>query len=225
MLSEDTPLFSISRIQHFYYCKRQWGLIELEQQWQENYFTAEGNIIHENADDPFFREKRKDVIITRAVPVQSQWLRLTGVCDVIEWHLQDKGDIGIPLEGYDGLWWPLVIEYKRGKQKKDRSDAVQLCAQCMALEEMLDIKLFEAAFYYYQERGRVVLELTDDLREETTATAKEMYEIYASKETPKAKDMKRCHACSLKNLCMPRLTARKKDVRAYIDRALSGEGS
>lgn len=223
MNMESDYYFPISRIQHFYYCKRQWGLIELEQQWEDNYYTAEGNVVHENADDPFFREKRNDVIITRSVRVQSHKLCLSGICDVIEWQKQQEGDVGVSLEGQEGLWWPLVIEYKRGKRKNERSDAVQLCAQCMALEEMLGIKLFEAAFYYYQERGRVTLDLSDELRQETIDTAKEMFRIYESKETPKAKDMKRCQACSLKEICMPRLTARRKDVHAYIKRALAGD--
>lgn len=224
-MAEESLFFAISRIQHFYFCKRQWGLIEIEQQWQDNYFTADGQVIHENADDPFFQEKRHGVIITRSVPVQSKHLRLAGICDVVEWHRQQEGDIGVLLDGREGKWWPLVIEYKRGKRKKERCDEIQLCAQCMALEEMLKIKLFEAALYYHQEHGRVTVELTDDLRQETVDTAKEMYQIYSSQETPKAKDMKRCHSCSLKNLCLPRLTARKKNVRAYIKRILTGDGA
>ena len=46
--SEDDFL-SLSGIQHFMFCRRQWALIDLEQQWQENVSTVEGDIFHANA--------------------------------------------------------------------------------------------------------------------------------------------------------------------------------
>ena len=51
----------LSGIQHFYFCKRQWALIHIEQQWAENQATMEGNYLHARVDDPFFRENRKNV--------------------------------------------------------------------------------------------------------------------------------------------------------------------
>ncbi|RJQ41529.1 MAG: Dna2/Cas4 domain-containing protein, partial [Anaerolineaceae bacterium] len=44
MKSEYTAdeLLPLSGIQHFYFCRRQWALIHVERQWQENLFTAEG---------------------------------------------------------------------------------------------------------------------------------------------------------------------------------------
>ena len=45
--SEDDFL-SLSGIQHFMFCRRQWALIDLEQQWQENVSTVEGDIFHAN---------------------------------------------------------------------------------------------------------------------------------------------------------------------------------
>ncbi len=69
----------LSGIQHFYFCKRQWALIHIEQQWAENQATMEGNYLHARVDDPFFRENRKNVIISRAVPVSSSVLGLSGI--------------------------------------------------------------------------------------------------------------------------------------------------
>lgn len=34
----------MSGIQHFCFCRRQWALIHLEQQWAENLRTAEGHL-------------------------------------------------------------------------------------------------------------------------------------------------------------------------------------
>ena len=40
----------LSGIQHFTFCKRQWALIHIENQWSENIRTIEGNI-YEKAHD------------------------------------------------------------------------------------------------------------------------------------------------------------------------------
>ena len=81
----------LSGIQHFVFCRRQWALIHVERQWQENALTAEGRILHRRADDPFFTEKRKDVIIARSVPVSSPQFGLSGVCDVVEFTAAPAG--------------------------------------------------------------------------------------------------------------------------------------
>ncbi len=68
MYSEDDYL-QLSGIQHFAFCRRQWALIHIEQQWSENYRTVDGSIMHENVHDADFREKRGDLVITRAMAV------------------------------------------------------------------------------------------------------------------------------------------------------------
>ena len=77
-------LLPLSGIQHFLFCRRQWALIHVERQWQENALTAEGKIMHQRVDDPFFTETRKGVITARSVPDASYRLGLSGVCDVVE---------------------------------------------------------------------------------------------------------------------------------------------
>ena len=39
----------LSGIQHFCFCRRQWALIHLEQQWAENRRTVEGQLDHRPA--------------------------------------------------------------------------------------------------------------------------------------------------------------------------------
>ena len=53
----DDQLLSISGIQHFVFCRRQWALIHIEQQWEENLLTVSGNIMHEHAHDNASSEK------------------------------------------------------------------------------------------------------------------------------------------------------------------------
>src|SRR5690606_34221493 len=130
MTIEYSPeeMLSLSGIQHFLFCRRQWALIHVEQQWQENMLTVDGRILHNRVDDPFFTEKRKGVIIARSVPVASPSLGLSGICDVVEFTHSTQG---VHLAGHAGTFLPAPVEYKRGKQKQGQSDEAQLCAQAI----------------------------------------------------------------------------------------------
>ena len=67
---EDDYLL-LSGIQHFAFCRRQWALIHIEQQWEENIRTFEGRVLHENAHNSELREKRGDVLTIRAIDRKS----------------------------------------------------------------------------------------------------------------------------------------------------------
>ncbi len=45
MYEEDDYLM-LSGLQHFAYCRRQWALIHIEQQWAENERTVDGQLFH-----------------------------------------------------------------------------------------------------------------------------------------------------------------------------------
>ncbi len=60
--SEDDYL-QLSGIQHFAFCRWQWALIHVENQWEENRRTTEGALLHERAHDPRAREKRGGMIV------------------------------------------------------------------------------------------------------------------------------------------------------------------
>lgn len=107
----------ISGLQHFRFCRRQWALIHIEQQWAENVRTVEGNFLHERAHNEQLRESRGDLLIVRGLRVQSLTLGLTGQCDVVEFRRDDAH--GVPLAGKHGLWLPYPVEYKRGAPKQD----------------------------------------------------------------------------------------------------------
>src|SRR3970040_2442442 len=102
MTSEYTPdeLLPLSGIQHFLFCRRQWALIHIERQWQENALTVEGKIMHKRGGDAFFSETRKGIITARAVPIASYRLGLSGVCDVVEFTSSPDG---VQLPGHTGL--------------------------------------------------------------------------------------------------------------------------
>lgn len=212
MYSEDSYLM-LSGIQHFYFCKRQWALIHIEQQWQENIHTSEGNILHKKVDDPFIKEKRKDIIISRSVPISSSKLGLSGVIDLVEFR---KNDTGVKIEGKSGYWMPRIVEYKKGKPKRDKRDIVQVVAQNICLEDYYDYKIDYAELYYFSVNKREEVHIDDDLRKKVFELSEEMHEMYEQSITPKAEYFKNCTLCSLYDLCMPRLTKKKKSVQNYI---------
>ena len=203
----------LSGIQHFIFCRRQWALIHVERQWQENALTAEGRIMHHRADDPFFTEKRKDVVIARSAPVFSPALGLTGVCDVVEFTLAPQG---VQLPGREGRYLAAPIEYKRGKAKPDHSDEAQLCAQAMCLEAMLAIPIPRGFLYYGQTRRRVPVDLTNDLRQLVQKAAREMHDYFDRGYTPRVKPFKGCRSCSLADICLPQLQNKVMPASAYI---------
>ena len=169
--------------------------------------------MHHRVDDPFFTEKRKDVIIARSVPVSSPALGLTGVCDVVEFTLSPEG---VQLPGREGRYLAAPVEYKRGKAKPDQSDEAQLCAQAMCLEAMLAISIPVGYLYYGQTRRRVPVELTDGLRELVQKAAREMHGYFDRGYTPRVKPFKGCRSCSLADVCLPQLQDKIVAASAYI---------
>ena len=219
MIYSEDDFLQLSGLQHFKFCRRQWALIHVENQWAENSRTTDGAILHENAHNGGFAESRGDLLITRDMRIFSQTLGVSGACDVLEFH---RGKIGIPLKGREGLWQPYPVEYKRGKPKENTADALQLCGQAMCLEEMLCCDIREGALFYGQTRRRVPVSLSDTLRERVRAALEEMHALYRRGHTPLVKHSKGCGACSLKALCLPALT-RAGSAARYLAEAIGGE--
>lgn len=218
MYSEDEYLM-LSGLQHFIFCRRQWALIHIEQQWEDNYRTADGEIMHSNVHDETFHEKRGEVIITRAMAVSSSELGLSGECDVVEFH---KDNSGIDIFGYEGKYSVIPVEYKRGSPKENLSDPVQLAAQAMCLEEMLCCSIPYGYLFYGETRRRQKVQINDELRQTVKNAAEEMHELYQRNYTPKVRKSRSCNACSLKNICLPFLNA-DKSAQDHVRKMLKGE--
>lgn len=216
MIYREEDFLQLSGLQHFKFCRRQWGLIHIEQQWAENYRTTDGAILHENAHDGNFSESRGDLLITRDMRVFSPTLGVSGACDVLEFH---RGDSGIPLNGREGLWQPFPVEYKRGRPKEHTADALQLCGQAMCLEEMLCCDIPCGALYYGEIRRRQPVVFTEELRQEVQSLLQDMHALYRRGHTPMVKPGKGCNACSLKEICLPKLMKRKS-VAEYLHREM-----
>ncbi|MGN0969041.1 MAG: CRISPR-associated protein Cas4 [Oscillospiraceae bacterium] len=199
---KEEDYLQLSGLQHFKFYRRQWALIHIENQWAENWRTADGAIMHEKAHDSESKERRGDLLITRDMHVFSPTLGISGACDVVEFR---RSEDGVPLHGQEGLYQPFPVEYKRGSPRGDTSNALQLCAQAMCLEEMLCCEIPEGALYYGETRRRETVKLTRELRQEVRTCLMEMHALYERGHTPRVKSTKTCNACSLKELCLPKL--------------------
>lgn len=216
MYEEDDYLM-LSGLQHFAYCRRQWAIIHIEQQWAENERTIDGELFHKKAHDAGATEKRKDVIITRGLHVKSASLGVSGICDVVEFHRSEQG---ISLFSFEGRWLPYPVEYKRGEPKENNADELQLCAQAMCMEEMLLCDIPCGSLFYGKNRRRTSVEFTNELRGQVKNMLSEMHDLWKKGYTPKVKPNKGCNACSLKEVCVPRLT-KTKTVSSYIEENLT----
>lgn len=206
----------LSGLQHFAFCRRQWALIHIENQWAENLRTVEGDLFHQRAHDEKQRERRGDVLTLRGLSVFFYTLGLSGTCDVMEFHADPAG---VPLQGEEGLWQPYPVEYKRGVPKEHDADELQLCAQAMCLEEMLCCDIPEGALFYGETRRRTVVSFSSELRRSVQSLTEEMHQLYRRNYTPKVKPTKSCNACSLNALCLPGML-RKPPVSEYLRKAM-----
>jgi CRISPR-associated exonuclease Cas4 len=221
VFAED-DLLPLSALQHLIFCERQCALIHLEGIWVENPLTVEGGHLHERVDQGE-GESRGDLRITRALPLHSFRLGLTGKADTVEFHRLDEGreegpkePAGVVFPGLPGRWRPFPIEYKRGKPKAHRADEVQLCAQALCLEEMLAVPVPAGALFYGLTRHRLDVVFDEELRRLTEEAAARLHALIASGVTPRPVREPKCDSCSLLEVCMPASPA--ASARGYLDR-------
>jgi CRISPR-associated exonuclease Cas4 len=218
MIYDEEDYLLLSGIQHFAFCRRQWALIHIEEQWRENLRTVEGQILHEKAHDDKISERRNGLLITRGMPVASRKLGITGACDVVEFHRDNEG---IELFAQQGRYRPIPVEYKRGEPKKDHCDALQLCAQAMCMEEMLACDIPRGFLFYGETKHRLGVEFDTELRLEVQQMTEQMHDLFRRRHTPKVKTGNFCKACSMNELCLPKL-CKVQSVSRYIDGKLGG---
>ena len=215
----DSSMLQLSGIQHYTLCPRQWALIHIDQYWEDNHLTTEGELLHKNVDNPFLRETNgTDILTLRGLRISSPILGLTGIADAVEIHPfpgapSKKADL---LESH--LFTALPIEYKRGNRKVNDCDRVQVTAQAMILEEMWNINIHQGAVFYWQERHREYFDLTESLRDKVIIAAKEMQTLFERKTLPLPENETNCRSCSLYDRCLPKLAYRSAD--SYIKQSL-----
>ena len=224
----DGELVMISALQHDLFCRRQCALIHIEGLWQENYLTASGRVLHERVDK-IAAETRRNVHIATSLRLISQRLGVMGVADMVEFHRVDRPQdgngrmIAAQLPKREGWWRPFPVEYKRGVPKAHRADEVQLCAQAMCLEEMLNVAISEGALFYGEQRRRMAVVFGGDLRALTESVVADVHDLLRSGITPPPVRGKGCVACSLKGLCFDHAPSAQAWVANQLDLILKGD--
>ena len=192
------PIVQIAAIEHFAYCPRQCALIHCDGVWSDNPHTVRGARAHRGVDSGRHRYERGRHVL-RAIPLWSEELGLSGRADVVE------------VEGEEVR----PVEYKSGVPHGAAAD-LQLCAQALCLEEMLDTEIPYGYVWYGGPRRRVRVEFTEMLRSEVREIVDHIRSQLKASALPEAPNDQRCKECQLLFHCLPDLTSSPNRVRRYI---------
>lgn len=212
---DESSLLPLSGVKQISFCPRRCALIHLEQMWEENFFTADGRIMHERVDRGDSSEKGI-IKVLYSLQISSFALGLSGIADVVEFH---------PGESLKKVSVPFPVEYKRGKPQKEFFDKIQLCAQAMCLEEMLCVSVPAGALFYGQPRRREDVVFDENLRNETRKAAESFHRLIDSGITPPpVYEKKKCDSCSFLEKCMPLVIGKKRSALKWLEKAVFDGG-
>ena len=217
----EEDFLPLSALADLVYCERRAALHHLEFIWNDNLFTVEGTNLHEKVHGEDTTEVRDDIRIARGLRLRSLRLGLSGKTDVVEFHRVHDDGLGIHLIDAPGIWLPMPVEYKRGFLRKEEGYEVQLCAQALCLEEMLDVLIPAGAIYFGKTRRRLDIVFNEDLRQETRNAAAHLHELLNEGITPNAVAGPKCKRCSLLDLCLPAATGGRQSARKYLMKGMA----
>lgn len=224
---KENQLLPISAIQHIAFCRRRCALVFVERIWSDNLFTAEGTDLHTRIQEGNV-DRSGDIIVARGLHLRSMRLGLTGIADVIEFRrapgpgvlASDSPEWATSLPGYDGLWVPFPVEYKRGRIRREDGYQAQLCAQAICLEEMLGVTVMGGAVFYGGSRRRLSVEFDEALRTLTESLAGDLHHLIESGTTPRPEYQRKCRRCSLLSDCLPEGLSKRQSVERYLSRTI-----
>ena len=193
------PVIPISAIEHFAYCPRQCALIHCDGVWTDNAHTVRGAKAHRRVDSGRHRRERGRTVL-RSLPLWSESLGLSGRADAVE----TENDTVCP------------VEYKSGVRHGVAAD-MQVCAQALCLEEMLDVDISHGFVWYGGPRRRVRVAFRDELRNKVRKTIRTIRAQLVAGDLPSAPDDDRCKQCQLREHCLPMLASTPRKVNRYIE--------
>ena len=173
------PIVPISAIEHFAYCPRQCALIHCDGVWRDNAHTVKGVQAHRRVDGGRHRLERGRMVL-RAIPLWSEELGLSGRADAVEIR--------------DGEVRP--VEYKSGVRHGDSAD-LQVCAQALCLEEMLNVEIPHGHVWYGGPRRRVRVDFGPALRQQVRDIVVSIRQQILTAKLPQAPNDQRCKECQL----------------------------
>ena len=131
--------------------------------------------------------------------------------------------MGSPCMGTVGLFRFILLSTREAGRKIPKL-ILQLTAQAMCLEEMLSCTIGEGAIFYGEVKRRERVGFSEDLKTQVKDIFAEIHQLFNKKYTPRVKWSKGCNACSLKDICLPKL-GKASSVREYIHDAIGEEDS
>ena len=197
-MTSDAPVIAISAIEHFVYCPRQCALIHCDGVWADNAHTVYGSRAHRRVDSGQHRQERGRMVL-RAIPLWSETLGLSGRADAVEMQ--------------SGVVRP--VEYKSGTRHGLAAD-LQLCAQALCLEEMLDVEIPDGDIWYGGPRRRLRVVFSEVLRNEVRRVVDEIRRQILASALPEAPNDEGCAACQLLHHCLPNVTSAPQRVSRYV---------
>ena len=188
----------IREFQHFVYCPRQWGLIQINQTWSENYFVTKANLIHEKVHT-IGQTTSKAIKTLYSLPVYWDDYNIYGILDCME----IEEDI------------IRIIEYKPSQKKSpSKADILQLFIQRLCVRHIFSSKNIDCYFYYADTRKRYQIFFNEDEMWNFFLCVRE--QILDFKERgiiPSISDTQNCGGCSLKDICLPKTKASELNKR------------
>ena len=193
-MKPDDPVIAISAIEHFVYCPRQCALIGV---WTDNVHTVQLPSPPPGRQRATSSGARPDG--TPGNPPVVRGPGLSGRADAVEIQ--------------SGVVRP--VEYKSGTRHGLAAD-LQLCAQALCLEEMLDVAIPDGHIWYSGPRRRIRVEFTAALRTEVRHAVDQIRLQILSGALPEAPNDQRCAACQLQHHCLPGITSEVQRVSSYV---------
>lgn len=202
METEAKEYIPLSLLNAYAYCPRRFYYEFVLGEMVVNEHVLEGQQLHERVDTPgsSTREGKEQL---RHISLCAPRLGLLGYCDLLEAKGQHTDLKKLALEG--NLY---PVEYKKGKMGKWLSDHTQLCAQAIALEEVLDIaagSIKRGYLFYIGSARRDEVLIDEQLREMTLSMLAEAQRIAKTQQPPAPiTNWRKCRDCSLEPICLPR---------------------
>lgn len=207
---------AIRSIQHYMYCPRRFGLLQINCDWKENAFVVNGNLVHERVHSGEHSFSDSKGFCRSNIELYNDELDIHGKADCIEFEKSSTAEYSKIL---GGRYRVTIIEYKPTRPKAEianEADAIQVFAQKICADEIFGVNC-EGALYYADIRRRVRLPFDteyDRYYAVLTRLLREMRETEESGIIPQRVKGQKCSGCSLADVCMP--GQRKYSVRDEI---------
>jgi len=205
----------MSALRHLGYCERSAMLVLGDGVWRDNAHTAAGHAAHTRIDAGE-KTTKPGFAVHRSLAIVSDRLRVTGKADCVELTFPSSGEGGKPSA-------VVPVETKLGARPKAthrRGDELQLCAQAMALEEMLGVAVIEGVIFHVKTARRRRVMIDEALRARTIAAAARLHDLFERGELPRPVFDNRCDGCSLRSACLPEVSLGPGELRRRLSLSL-----